>query len=194
MRDTGDSRAIPAEGSALAVGQPAGERTARSALTRSAHSTVARPLRIGVQLWPGGAPSYQMWRQSVLEAEQLGVDVIFGYDHFQSQYETAARACYPSSRTSTISKAGPPWPLGARSRGDQRSACSLPGSGSATPTCSPTWRAPSITSAAADSSLASEPVGTKRITPSTVTATDRSDPVSTSWMRDCAGSNTDYLS
>jgi hypothetical protein len=82
MSDTGDSRAIPDDGSALAVGQPAGERTARSAPTRSAHSTVARPLRIGVQLWQRGVPSYQMWRQSVLEAEQLGVDVIFGYDHF----------------------------------------------------------------------------------------------------------------
>jgi probable F420-dependent oxidoreductase len=43
---------------------------------------LTKPLRIGVQLWPGGAPSYQMWRQSVLEAEQLGADVIFGYDHF----------------------------------------------------------------------------------------------------------------
>jgi probable F420-dependent oxidoreductase len=82
MSDTRDSPAIPAEVSALAAGQPAGERTARSAPTRSAHSTVARPLRIGVQLWPGGAPSYQVWRQSVLEAEQLGADVIFGYDHF----------------------------------------------------------------------------------------------------------------
>jgi probable F420-dependent oxidoreductase len=35
-----------------------------------------------VQLWPGGAPSYAGWRDAVLRAEALGVDVVFGYDHF----------------------------------------------------------------------------------------------------------------
>lgn len=39
-------------------------------------------IRIGVQLWPGGAPDYATWRSAVLRAEELGVDAIFGYDHF----------------------------------------------------------------------------------------------------------------
>ncbi|HEX2285717.1 MAG TPA: LLM class F420-dependent oxidoreductase [Mycobacterium sp.] len=39
-------------------------------------------LRIGVQLWPGGAPDYRTWREAVLHAEELGADAIFGYDHF----------------------------------------------------------------------------------------------------------------
>jgi probable F420-dependent oxidoreductase len=43
---------------------------------------MTQPIRIGIQLWPGGAPDYRSWRQSVLEAEQIGADVIFGYDHF----------------------------------------------------------------------------------------------------------------
>jgi probable F420-dependent oxidoreductase len=41
-----------------------------------------RSVRIGVQLWPGGAPSYTSWREAVLRAEALEVDVVFGYDHF----------------------------------------------------------------------------------------------------------------
>jgi probable F420-dependent oxidoreductase len=40
------------------------------------------PIRVGVQVWPGGAPSYRSWRDAVLRAEQAGVDAIFGYDHF----------------------------------------------------------------------------------------------------------------
>ena len=28
-------------------------------------------IRIGVQLWPGGAPSYRAWRDAVLQAEEL---------------------------------------------------------------------------------------------------------------------------
>jgi probable F420-dependent oxidoreductase len=43
-------------------------------------------IRIGVQLWPGGAPSYQTWRDAVLQAEDLGVDAIFGYDHFHKPF------------------------------------------------------------------------------------------------------------
>jgi probable F420-dependent oxidoreductase len=43
---------------------------------------MTNPLRIGVQLWPGGAPDYRSWRTSVLRAEEIGADVIFGYDHF----------------------------------------------------------------------------------------------------------------
>ena len=43
-------------------------------------------IRIGVQLWPGGAPSYQTWRDAVLQTEDLGVDAIFGYDHFHKPF------------------------------------------------------------------------------------------------------------
>jgi probable F420-dependent oxidoreductase len=43
---------------------------------------VSRAIRIGVQLWPGGAPDYATWRAAVLRAEEFGVDAIFGYDHF----------------------------------------------------------------------------------------------------------------
>ena len=43
---------------------------------------MTRPTRVGVQLWPGGARDYRAWREAVLHAEDLGVDVIFGYDHF----------------------------------------------------------------------------------------------------------------
>jgi probable F420-dependent oxidoreductase len=42
--------------------------------------------RIGVQIWPGGAPSYAAWREAVLRAEELGADAIFGYDHFHKPF------------------------------------------------------------------------------------------------------------
>lgn len=42
--------------------------------------------RIGVQLWPGGSPSYPVWRRAVLDAESLGADAIFGYDHFHKPF------------------------------------------------------------------------------------------------------------
>jgi probable F420-dependent oxidoreductase len=45
---------------------------------------MTRPTRVGVQLWPGGAPDYRSWREAVLRAENIGVDVIFGYDHFHA--------------------------------------------------------------------------------------------------------------
>jgi probable F420-dependent oxidoreductase len=44
------------------------------------------PVRIGVQLWPGGTPDYRTWRQAVLDAEELGADAIFGYDHFHKPF------------------------------------------------------------------------------------------------------------
>jgi probable F420-dependent oxidoreductase len=47
---------------------------------------MTRPVRIGVHLWPGGAPSYASWRDAVLRAEDLGVDVVFGYDHFHKPF------------------------------------------------------------------------------------------------------------
>jgi probable F420-dependent oxidoreductase len=43
-------------------------------------------IRIGVQLWPGGAPDYATWRDAVLRAEAIGVDVVFGYDHFHKPW------------------------------------------------------------------------------------------------------------
>lgn len=42
--------------------------------------------RIGVHIWPGGAPDYATWRQAVLDAESLGADAIFGYDHFHKPF------------------------------------------------------------------------------------------------------------
>ena len=45
---------------------------------------MTRRLRIGVQLWPGGAPDYRTWRDAVIRAEEVGVDIIFGYDHFHA--------------------------------------------------------------------------------------------------------------
>ncbi len=47
---------------------------------------MARPTRIGVQLWPGGAPYYATWRAAVLAVEQMGVNAIFGYDHFHKPF------------------------------------------------------------------------------------------------------------
>ncbi|WP_433296338.1 LLM class F420-dependent oxidoreductase [Pseudonocardia sp. CA-142604] len=47
---------------------------------------MTRRVRIGVQMWPGGAPDYQTWRDAVLRAEDMGVDVVFGYDHFHKPF------------------------------------------------------------------------------------------------------------
>lgn len=43
---------------------------------------MTRPIRIGVALVPGGTPDYQTWRAAVRHAEDIGTDMIFGYDHF----------------------------------------------------------------------------------------------------------------
>src|SRR3978361_2041733 len=43
---------------------------------------MTRPVRVAVQGQPGGTPDYATWRDAVLAADDLGVDVIFGYDHF----------------------------------------------------------------------------------------------------------------
>ena len=43
-------------------------------------------IRVGVQLWPGGTPDYQTWREAVLKSDELGVDAIFGYDHFHKPF------------------------------------------------------------------------------------------------------------
>jgi probable F420-dependent oxidoreductase len=47
---------------------------------------MSRNARIGVHLWPGGTSSYAAWRQAVIDAESLGADAIFGYDHFHKPF------------------------------------------------------------------------------------------------------------
>jgi probable F420-dependent oxidoreductase len=37
-------------------------------------------------MWPGGAPDYSTWRDAVLRAEDMGVDAVFGYDHFHKPF------------------------------------------------------------------------------------------------------------
>jgi probable F420-dependent oxidoreductase len=43
---------------------------------------MTRPIRIAAQIPPAGTPSYPVWRDAVLSAEDIGTDAIFGYDHF----------------------------------------------------------------------------------------------------------------
>jgi probable F420-dependent oxidoreductase len=50
-------------------------------MTDVIHPAAHRPLRIGVQLAPQHG-SYAAYRDAVLRAEDLGVDVIFNWDHF----------------------------------------------------------------------------------------------------------------
>jgi probable F420-dependent oxidoreductase len=47
---------------------------------------VTRPLRVGVQIGPDDTPDYAAWRAAVLRAENLGADMIFGYDHFHKPF------------------------------------------------------------------------------------------------------------
>ncbi|AZP83272.1 LLM class F420-dependent oxidoreductase [Mycobacterium avium] len=37
---------------------------------------------VGVQIQPAGTPNYRTWRAAVIQAECMGADLIFGYDHF----------------------------------------------------------------------------------------------------------------
>ena len=41
-----------------------------------------RPIRIAAQIPPAGTPSYPAWRDTIMRAEDVGADAIFGYDHF----------------------------------------------------------------------------------------------------------------
>src|ERR1700730_3319556 len=43
---------------------------------------MTKPIRIAAQIQPGGAADYRSWRSAVLRAEEIGADVIFGWDHF----------------------------------------------------------------------------------------------------------------
>src|SRR5689334_1526520 len=58
----------------------------RGSAAARVQATAARRPRIGVHLWPGGVSDYRTWRQAVLDAEELGVDAIFGYDHFHRPF------------------------------------------------------------------------------------------------------------
>jgi alkanesulfonate monooxygenase SsuD/methylene tetrahydromethanopterin reductase-like flavin-dependent oxidoreductase (luciferase family) len=42
-------------------------------------------IRVGVQIQPAGTPDYRTWRAAVIQAEDMGADMIFGYDHFHAQ-------------------------------------------------------------------------------------------------------------
>jgi probable F420-dependent oxidoreductase len=39
-------------------------------------------IRVGVQIQPAGTPNYRTWRAAIVQAEDMGADMIFGYDHF----------------------------------------------------------------------------------------------------------------
>jgi hypothetical protein len=56
--------------------------------TKAMGKHMSRPLRIGGQLWPGGAPDYQSWRSAVLHAEDIGADMILGYDAGATTFTT----------------------------------------------------------------------------------------------------------
>jgi probable F420-dependent oxidoreductase len=43
---------------------------------------MTKPIRIAAQVQPGGVADYHTWRSAVIDAEGIGADVIFGYDHF----------------------------------------------------------------------------------------------------------------
>jgi probable F420-dependent oxidoreductase len=47
---------------------------------------VSHPIRIGVQLQPQHAPSYDSIRDAVRRAEDLGVDIAYNWDHFYPLY------------------------------------------------------------------------------------------------------------
>ena len=44
------------------------------------------PIRIGVQLQPQHAPDYALIRDAVLRAQDIGVDIVFNWDHFYPLY------------------------------------------------------------------------------------------------------------
>jgi hypothetical protein len=63
---------------------------------------MTRPIRIGAHLWPGGAPDYTTWRAAVLRAEELGADVIFGYDHFHRPAVRRVLRLHDAHRTAGV--------------------------------------------------------------------------------------------
>jgi probable F420-dependent oxidoreductase len=58
---------------------------------------MSHPVRIGVQLQPQHSPDYGLIRDAVFRAEELGVDVLFNWDHFFPLYgdpEGASFECW----------------------------------------------------------------------------------------------------
>ncbi|MGQ9405946.1 LLM class F420-dependent oxidoreductase [Mycolicibacterium gilvum] len=49
-------------------------------------SETSRPIRIGVQLQPQHSPRYDLMRDAVRRCEDIGVDVVFNWDHFFPLY------------------------------------------------------------------------------------------------------------
>ncbi|MTE14707.1 LLM class F420-dependent oxidoreductase [Nocardia aurantiaca] len=47
---------------------------------------MSRPVRIGVQLQPQHAPHYGLIRDAVRRCEDIGVDIVFNWDHFYPLY------------------------------------------------------------------------------------------------------------
>ncbi|WP_445165257.1 LLM class F420-dependent oxidoreductase [Mycolicibacterium sp. Dal123E01] len=47
---------------------------------------MTHPVRVAIQIQPAETPDYATWRQAVLRAEEIGADVIFGYDHFHPPF------------------------------------------------------------------------------------------------------------
>ncbi|MEU6579771.1 LLM class F420-dependent oxidoreductase [Nocardia sp. NPDC046763] len=47
---------------------------------------MTRPVRIGVQLQPQHAPNYGLIRDAVRRCEDIGVDIVFNWDHFYPLY------------------------------------------------------------------------------------------------------------
>lgn len=119
---------------------------------------MTRSVRVAVQIQPGGAPDYRSWRDAVLAADDLGVDVIFGYDHFHRPAMEAivdGKPVLSDEQPDVANFEG--WTALAswgRSPRTPRSGSSSPASAIATRICSLTWLAPSTTSAAAGSFLA----------------------------------------
>ena len=52
-------------------------------------------IRVGVQIQPAGIPDYRTWRAAVIQAEDMGADMIFGYDHFHAQVFDKATSAGP---------------------------------------------------------------------------------------------------
>ena len=98
-----------------------------------------RPIRIAAQLHPQHGGFAQL-RRAVTEAEEIGYDIVYNWDHFYPLYgdpDGAHFECVDHAR-----RAGPSRPSGSRS------APSSPATPTATRTCWPTWPAPSTTSPA----------------------------------------------
>ena len=134
---------------------------------------MTRPIRIGVLLQPGNAPDFATWRGAVLHAEELGADLIFGWDHFhRPQIDDVNHGIPVLAEVQPDVTNFEGWTaLASWGEISHRAEIELlvTGIGYRNPTCSPTWPAPSTTSAAAVSCSASAQAGTKRTTPPTDT-------------------------